>query len=113
MGAIARSLKPMRRISKKRARLYRSSGYAEKRDDAVGDGHQPCLIQSPVCTGFVEHLHEPLTRARAGGLAAALLNGPEPIPCCDLCNEFCSRNPTWAYERGFLVHAWEATPKEG
>lgn len=61
---------PMAAMSDKRAAFYRDV-YAPMRDEAIGDGREPCQILSPVCTGFVEHLHEPLTRARAGGLEAA------------------------------------------
>ena len=66
---------------------------------------EPCQIQGPTCTGFVEHLHEPLSRGRAGGLAAALRDGPAPIPCCDACNGYVSEHPVWARERGLLLSA--------
>lgn len=94
--------KPMRAFSEKRSKFYREV-YEPMRDEAVGDGHEPCQIQSPVCTGYVEHLHEPLTRGKAGGLEAALRDGPPPIPCCDPCNGYVSENQVWARERGFIV----------
>lgn len=69
----ARGLKrtPMNRVSPSRA--AEMVGYGEQRDAAVGDGRQPCQIVSPVCTRYVEHLHEPLsrgTRWRADGCVA-------------------------------------------
>ena len=62
----------------------------------------PCQIVSPVCTGASEHLHEPLTRGRAGGIEAALRDGPAPTECCDACNSYVSEHPVWARERGLL-----------
>lgn len=64
---------------------------------------QPCQIVSPVCTGYAEHLHEPLSRGRAGGIEAALRDGPRPLPACDRCNEYVSEHPVWAREKGLLV----------
>ena len=52
-----------------------ASGYAAAVEAAKGT---PCQIVSPVCTGTSEHLHEPLSRGRAGGLKAALRDGPPP-----------------------------------
>lgn len=78
----------------------RESGYEASAKEAQG---KPCQVLSPVCTGYAEHLHEPLSRGRAGGLKAALRDGPAPIPCCDRCNSYISENPTWAREQGLLV----------
>lgn len=64
---------------------------------------QPCQIQGPTCTGYSEHLHEPLPRGRAGGIEAALRDGPKPIECCDACNSYVSEHPVWARERNLLV----------
>lgn len=102
------STTPMRPMSAKRAKFYGQT-YRPMRDAAVGDGREPCQIQSPVCTGYVEHLHEPLTRGKAGGLEAALRDGPKPIPACDRCNSYVSEHQVWARERGFIV---KLTPKE-
>ena len=77
-----------------------ASGYAAAVEAAKGT---PCQIVSPVCTGTSEHLHEPLSRGRAGGLRAALRDGPQPIPCCDACNGYIMEHPVWAMERGFLL----------
>ena len=95
--------KPMRAMSAKRAKFVREV-YAPMRDAAVGDGNEPCQIVAPGCTGHVQHLHEPLSRGRAGGLAAALRDGPPAVPACDHCNGYVSENPVWAAERGWLLH---------
>jgi phage tail tape-measure protein len=50
---------------------------------------------------------DPATLA-AGGLEAALRDGPPPIPCCDRCNSYISENPVWAAENGWLVSKKEA-----
>ena len=101
-STLAAPSKPIAPMSEKRRKFYKDV-YAPMRDEAVGDGREPCQIQSPVCTGFVEHLHEPLTRGKAGGLEAALREGPPPIPACDACNSYVSENQVWARERGFIV----------
>lgn len=72
----------------------------------LGKGETYCQIQSPVCTGIAQHLHEVLTRGRAGGIEAAIEKGPKPIECCNSCNSYVSENPVWAMERGLLRHAW-------
>lgn len=77
-----------------------ASGYNEAAEASKG---QACQIVSPVCTGRAEHLHEPLPRGRAGGLKAALRDGPAPIPACDACNGWIMENQVWARERGFIV----------
>lgn len=95
----------MRAMSDKRRELYRDV-YAPLRDEAVGGGRRPCQIQSPVCTGFVEHIHEILPRGRAGGLAAALRDGDTAF-VCDACNGYVSEHPVWAHANGWLKHSWE------
>lgn len=65
---------------------------------------RPCQIVSPVCTGQAEHLHEALTRAKAGGLKAAVANGPV-FDSCDACNSYIQENQVWAMEHGFLFRA--------
>lgn len=89
-------------------RFIASEEGKEYRAKAKAARGQPCQIVSPVCTGYAEHLHEPLSRGRAGGIAAALRDGPEPIPCCDACNGWVSEHPVWARERGLLRHSWDA-----
>jgi len=68
---------------------------------ALAAGEVACQIQSPVCTGLAEHQDEALTRGRAGGLAAALRDGPEPSLACDACNTYLAENLVWASEHGF------------
>jgi len=99
----------------KRARLNSrsektSEWYADVRipevKAAIGDGKQPCQIASPVCTRFVEGLHEPLTRARAGSAQRAHDAGT--VPCCHACNSWISQSvdgQRWASERGLLLKA--------
>lgn len=78
----------------------KASGYDAAVKDAKG---KPCQVVSPVCTGRAEHLHEPLSRGKAGGLKAALRDGPAPIPCCDACNSWVMEHQDWAMQRGLLV----------
>lgn len=56
-----------------------------------------------ICTKVGEHLHEILPRGRAGGIAAALRDGPEPRWLCDNCNSHVSAHPAWSKEHGLLV----------
>lgn len=76
----------------------KESGYDAAVKAAKGS---PCQVVSPVCTGFAEHLHEPLTRGRSGGLRAAVEQGGT-IDSCDPCNGYIGENPVWAAEHGFL-----------
>lgn len=71
----------------------------------LGKGETPCQIQSPVCTGVAQHLHEDKTRGKSGGLDAAIRKGTQLIPACDACNGYVSENQVWARERGFIVRA--------
>ena len=56
-----------------------------------------------ICAKVGEHLHEILPRGRAGGIAAALRDGPEPVWLCDNCNSHVSAHPKWAKEHGLLL----------
>lgn len=77
----------------------RESGYDEAVKAAKGS---PCQIVSPVCTGVAEHLHEPLSRGRAGGLQRAYEESGG-VPSCDSCNSWISGDgQVWAAEHGFL-----------
>jgi hypothetical protein len=71
----------------------------------IRKGETPCQIVSPVCTGVAEHQHEDKTRAKSGGIEAAIRKGTQFFPACDPCNSFCSENQVWARERGFIVRA--------
>lgn len=83
-------------------RNYRQeSGYDAAVREAKGT---PCQIVSPVCSGTAEHLHEPLSRGRAGGLKAAVRGGGT-VPSCDNCNGYIAENPVWAKEHGWLFSA--------
>lgn len=77
------------------------SGYNDAAKAARG---KRCQIQSPVCTGTAEHLHEPLSRGRAGGLRRAVEIGGT-VDACDPCNGYVMENQVWAYEHGFLFRA--------
>ena len=93
-------LSPVGRRAQRFQRSSEGRAYKQTKREARGT---PCQIVSPVCTGYVEHLHEPLPRGRAGGIEAALRDGPDPIPCCDACNGYVSDHPVWARERGLLL----------
>lgn len=98
--AAYQGLRPVGEITE---RFNRSEGGKEYRKQAKQARGKRCLIQSPVCTGSAEHLHEPLSRGRAGGIAAALRDGPPPIPSCDACNGYVSDHPQWGREHGWLL----------
>ncbi len=86
--------------SKKMAAYYREVRVPAVRD-AVGDGFNPCQARTAVCTGRVEGIHEVLPRGRAGGLKAALRDGPT-IDCCHACNSYISEHPRESLALGLL-----------
>ena len=98
-------------VGKAKERFNRSPVGREynARTAALKDGQTPCQIQSPVCTGVAEHQHEVLTRGRAGGIAAALRDGPPTVYACDPCNGYVSENVIWARERGYILSRRELT----
>lgn len=108
--AIAWARAPRKRIkprSDKRARFMREV-YVPAVRAVVG---KPCGVRSRVCTGTAEGLHEPLTRARAGGLEVAFAAGA--VASCHPCNEFVSQTvegQRWATARGLLRRASEKGP---
>lgn len=67
---------------------------------ALKAGETACQIQSPECTGIAQHQDEALPRGRAGGIAAALRDGPAPSLACDACNSYLAQNLVWAAEHG-------------
>jgi hypothetical protein len=73
----------------------------------LGKGETPCQIQSPVCIGVAQHIHEDKTRGKSGGLDAAIRKGTRLWDACDPCNAYCSENQVWAREKGFIVSARE------
>lgn len=95
-------------VGRRMQRFNASPEGKEYRERAKETRGQPCQIVSPVCTGYAEHLHEPLSRGRAGGIEAALRDGPPPIPCCDACNGYVSEHPVWAREKGLLIRLSDA-----
>ena len=79
-------------------RNYREqSGYNAEAKAVRGT---PCQVVSPECSGTAEHLHEPASRGRFGGLAKAVEVGGT-VPCCDNCNSYIATNPVWAAEHGW------------
>ena len=71
----------------------------------LAKGETVCQIQSPVCTGIAQHIHEDKTRGKSGGLDAAIRKGTRLWDACDPCNSYVSENQVWARERGFIVRA--------
>ncbi len=102
-----RSRRRLAQRSKKMQRHYDEQRIPAVRA-AVGDGRRPCAIVSPICTRYVEGLHEVLTRGRGGGLRAVDTEANR-VPCCHACNQYVSLHPAWAHELGWLKHAWEDT----
>lgn len=91
---------PIRARSEQMETYYRDTRRPAVRK-AVGNGRRLCQIESPVCTGYVEGIHESAPRGRFGGLRAAVEAGPT-FDSCNACNGYCSENPVWAAENGFL-----------
>ena len=92
--------KPMNKMSKKRAKFYREV-YQPLKDDLLGG---ECEAKIPdVCTGTSEHLHEILSRGRAGGLEAAIRDS-DVLAVCDRCNGWISENPLKSLALGLLKH---------
>lgn len=79
---------------------------------SLRSGEVACQVQSPVCTGIAQHQDEALPRGRAGGIAAALRDGPEPTLCCDPCNAWLPQNLVWAAENGFARFKPPVTSKD-
>lgn len=63
------------------------------------------LCAVPWCRQYADDVHEPLTRARGGGIA-----DPEnQVPLCrPHHSEIHDTEPGWAYELGLLVRSWDA-----
>ena len=81
--------------------------YAPMVRRAVGNGRRPCPVGSPVCSHYVEGLHEVVPRGRAGGLEAAIRLG-EVVPCCHRCNRWISEHSLKAGKLKLIKHIWEA-----
>lgn len=71
----------------------------------LSKGETVCQIQSPVCIGTAQHIHEDKTRGKSGGLDAAIRKGTRLWDACDPCNSYVSENQVWAREKGFIVRA--------
>lgn len=60
------------------------------------------------CGRWADDVHEPLTRARGGGIA-----DPEnAVAPCRPCHNALGLEPAWGYALGLLVHSWGA-PRRG
>lgn len=93
----------LRARSPKREEYLEKSRYRERSQAAIG---KPCKVGSPWCTGIAEGLHHLLPRGAAGGLEAAEEYGPEPVPCCNSCNESVQQKSAgreWAKANGWLL----------
>ncbi len=91
----------MRKRSKKMEEFYdkvRRPAVAE----AVGQGRNPCQIKSPMCSLYVEGIHEKLSRGRGGGIRTVHYK-ENLVPCCHRCNEYVSSHPAWAEKEGWLL----------
>jgi hypothetical protein len=69
----------------------------------VADGLSCCPVQSPVCTKYIEGVHEILPRGRAGGIIKAHRKD-NLVGTCHRCNAYISEHPTWATSLGWLKH---------
>ena len=71
--------------------------------EIVGDGFSRCPVQSPVCTKYIEGVHEILPRGRAGGIIKAHRED-NLVGTCHACNGYISEHAVWATELGWLKH---------
>ena len=104
---------PLAPRSEKRERYYADHRVPAVKK-AVGDGRQTCGLMheldgalryiqvSPVCTGWVEGIHEVASRGRFGGLEAALKAGPT-VDCCHACNRYWSEHAKESEATGLLM----------
>jgi hypothetical protein len=91
--------KPVRRVSKKRARLnpLRRSLVREVLEE------QPiCEARLKDCTGWSKEVHEILTRARGG----SILDRENVVALCHGCHHFITINPTWSHQNGWMLSSW-------
>lgn len=91
---------PVKPVSKKRAKVNR-----ERRAMLQAMFPERPLCAVPWCMRWADDAHEPLTRARGGGICDL----QNVLPVCRPCHDVITfEEPEWAYELGFLRHSWQA-----
>jgi hypothetical protein len=60
------------------------------------------------CGRWADDVHEPLTRARAGGIS----DKSNAVAPCRRCHEALGLEPAWGYQLDLIRHSWN-TPKRG
>ena len=88
--------------SKKMAKFYKEVRVPYVKE-IVGDGTRPCPVRSPVCSGYIQGVHEKLTRARAGGIVIAHNRIDNLISCWHYCKTYISEHKEWSESRGLLL----------
>lgn len=64
---------------------------------------QLCQAQTKDCTGRAVHMHHRKRRSQGG------TNDPTNlIAVCVACHSYIHNHPAISYERGWLVHSWDA-----
>lgn len=105
----ARQRKRIKPVSDKRARENRQRRAMIK---ALYDGERPLcavweLMQPEWCARWADDAHEPLSRARGGGIADPGNHAPLCRPCHTLITD---EEPDWAYAARLLIHSWDRPP---
>jgi len=88
--------------SKKMDKFYKEVRIPEVKK-ILSEGSSWCPVKSPVCTKYVQGVHEILPRGRAGGIIKAHRKG-NLVATCHACNGYISENSKWATEYGWLKH---------
>mgnify|MGYP001616635473 CR=1 FL=1 len=101
--ASAKHAKELRQASPFRAAYLRD----HPRCELWVTGLNSRFLGEPLCRGFSQVIHEPLTRARGGAI-----DDPENmIAVCIVCHEHIHAHPAWSEEHGFLKSAMKAGAK--
>jgi hypothetical protein len=100
---------PLRPVSARRARENRERrAMADRLWPDRREGTVMCGCGRPECQRRADDLHEPLTRARGGGIT----DEANAIPLARECHDEITFAPEselqWAYDRGLLIHSWDA-----
>lgn len=97
--ANAKPRRPLRAVSKRRARENRERAVIRKEREGTR-----CAAGLPCCIGEIEHLHEVLTRGRGGDPT----DRENILAICAPCHDWIHGHPREAHELGLLKHSWEA-----
>jgi hypothetical protein len=79
------------------------SGWAKAVKAVRERSRNRCEARTPLCTGIGQQTHHRLKRSQGGKADPQIL-----MRICDPCDVYIETNPAIAYERGWLIHRWDA-----